>query len=81
MDKKKTKKNQKNFSSEKKKSSTQIIFHDQEKKELSINHFNSIFSHKKTILCFTLAITIHYFIFSIVDYIFSHTVINTISYL
>ena len=64
MDKKKTKKNQKNFSSEKKKSSTQIIFHDQEKKELSINHFNSIFSHKKTILCFTLAITIHYFIFS-----------------
>lgn len=64
LDKKKSEKSQKNFSFDKKKSSTQIIFHDQEKKESSINHFNSIFSHKKTILCFTLAITIHYFIFS-----------------
>ena len=55
---------EKHFLSEKKKSSTEMIFQDEEKKEISISHFNSIFSHKKTILCFTLAITIHYFIFS-----------------
>ena len=62
--KKESKKN--HFLSDKKKSSTQMIFQAQveDKEGLSINHFNSIFSHKKTILCFTLAITIHYFIFS-----------------
>ena len=63
VDKKKNNKIQKSSSFGKNKKTAQTLFRSQEN-GFGINVFRSILAHRNTILCFGLAVTMHYFIFS-----------------